>query len=194
MGRIVILAALFSLMVAASAPAQNRDQPSDVSAMKVAKIDLQAALNYENMALASAKAHHQLINAHGALYDMDDAVKEPTPDESWANEYEQVTHKREPRTHFGGHWLGLLYADSSAEDKTESDLVASLEASNATKNEMLAFVTRRSTTAASSSSTSGPDRGERSAAGPFTADGHSLLRRPDRRARPRNPQCGLDAG
>jgi hypothetical protein len=148
MGRIVILAALFSLMVAAGAPAQIREEPSDVSDMKVVKVDVQAALTYENMALASAKkgnsakAREQLVNARGALNDMEDAMKELVPDEWWAWEYLKVNHKDDPWTKVSGKWFAATRDDFDAEYEVGSKLVKTLEEANAAKEAMLAIVTQ----------------------------------------------------
>lgn len=146
--RIAILAALLLLAVAGSAPAQNREEPSDVSAMKVVKVDVQAALTYEKMALASAKkgnsakAHEQLVNARGALNDMVDALKELVPDDWWATEYLKVNHKEDPWTQVDRKWYTASNADYDAEYQVGSQLVHTLEEADAAKEEMLAVVTQ----------------------------------------------------
>lgn len=146
--RIAILAALLSLVVVGSAPAQNRGEPSDVSAMKVVKVDVQAALTYESMALASAKkgnsakAHQQLVNARGALSDMGDALKELVPDQWWAYEYLKANHKDDPWTQVDREWYTASSADYDAEIRVGSQLVDTLEKANAAKEAMLAVVTQ----------------------------------------------------
>jgi len=95
-GRIAILVLVVAASLALATGVRAQDaggEPSDLTAMKTAKVDLQAALSYERMTLASAKdrdsakAHNQLVNARGALNDGEDAIKQLTPPLGWTMEF-----------------------------------------------------------------------------------------------------------
>lgn len=136
-----------ALGTAGALAGDQSSEPGDLQAMKVAKVDLEAALSYEKMALASArkrnsaKAHHQLVNARGALNDMRDAVEELAPPEWWDHEYAVLHHKEEPWLKFGRNLGELEKLDLEARGEVGGDLVELLEAANERKREMLDFVT-----------------------------------------------------
>jgi hypothetical protein len=144
--RLPLIALVVVLALVAGAAARG-DEPSDLKAMRVLKTDLDAALYYETQALASAKsrdsakAHEQLVNARGALNDMEDAVRELTPSTFYASQFLLLNHTPEPWLRLEDQYANVLAYDADARFQVGSTLVTTLEKANALKHEMLDFVT-----------------------------------------------------
>lgn len=151
LGRTAILVPL-ALALLAGAPGAHAEggdgRPSDLTAMKTAKVDLRAALTYERMALASAKsrdaakAHRELINSRGALNDGAEAIEQLTPPFQWSVDFRAINHRTEPWTQFADDWRNLLNMDFAAHQLAGPGLVRILSAAVSDKTAMLGFITR----------------------------------------------------
>jgi hypothetical protein len=144
----LVLPAWLALAVSASADQVNHAVPPPaLNTMKVARTNLETALNYEHRALIAAKdgeherAHHDLSESRNALADARGAIGELMPPPAEAAAFDQANHRTEPWTHYDEDIVGIINIDKRAHERKGAELVAEIQKSIGEKKALLRDLT-----------------------------------------------------
>jgi hypothetical protein len=140
--RAAIFAVVVALALAGAAAGRVQDERTD--AVKVMKVDLAAAITYEEQALESEKngdehaSHEQLIKGYGALLDAHKALSVLEPDAWEARQYRKLHHVDDPWHRLQDEFQTAIWDDHGALEFRAVDVNIGLAL--AEKKKMLAFI------------------------------------------------------